>query len=143
MAREVYSRRSVIFDRTTEISIAVFGVVITFAMLVAYGRIVEIASCARRAGWKGGGGSVPTLCLLDPDGDIVRQLRRKGRARRHDGWVCYRTDLHLFVDSGLTIDIVESAVEAVPMAEELFASGCELLSASPRPDWSRPPGRRA
>ncbi len=38
---------------------------------------------------------VPEVCLLDPDGDIVRRLKAEGRARRHDGWVCYHTDLWL------------------------------------------------
>lgn len=33
--------------------------------------------------------AVPKVCLLDPDGDIVRQLRANGRALRHEGWVCY------------------------------------------------------
>ncbi len=27
---------------------------------------------------------VPDICLLDPDGDIVRQLKTKGSAQRHD-----------------------------------------------------------
>lgn len=36
---------------------------------------------------------VPKVCLLDPDGDIVHQLKADGRARRHDGWGCYHTDL--------------------------------------------------
>ena len=27
---------------------------------------------------------VPDLCLLDPDGDIVRHLRRTGQARRFE-----------------------------------------------------------
>lgn len=74
--------------------------------------------------------SVPRLCLLDPDGDIVRQLRQDGRARRHDGWVCYHTDLYVFVERGLTIGVVGCAVGAsfaVLVAEELFASGCEAL----------------
>lgn len=73
---------------------------------------------------------VPDLCLLDPDGDIVRQLRAEGRARRHDGWVCYHTDLHVFEQSGLTLGVVGCAVGAsfaVLVAEELFASGCRLL----------------
>jgi hypothetical protein len=37
--------------------------------------------------------AVPKVCLLDPGGDIVRQLRAEGRARRHEGWVCYHTDM--------------------------------------------------
>ena len=30
---------------------------------------------------------VPDVCLLDPDGGIVRRLKAERRARRHDGWV--------------------------------------------------------
>jgi uridine phosphorylase len=73
---------------------------------------------------------VPAICLLDPDGDIVRQLKAEGRAVRHDGWVCYHTDLHVFDQEGLTIGVVGCAVGAsfaVLVAEELFASGCRLL----------------
>jgi uridine phosphorylase len=74
--------------------------------------------------------TVPEVCLLDPDGDIVRQLKADGRARRHDGWVCYHTDLFVFEERGLTLGVVGCAVGssfAVLVAEELFASGCELL----------------
>jgi uridine phosphorylase len=74
--------------------------------------------------------SVPRVCLLDPDGDIVRQLRADGRGQRHEGWVCYHTDLFVFEESGLTMGVVGCAVGAsfaVLVAEELFASGCELL----------------
>lgn len=74
--------------------------------------------------------TVPKVCLLDPDGDIVRQLQADGRTRRHDGWVCYHTDLFVFDEDGLTIGVVGCAVGAsfaVLVAEELFASGCELL----------------
>lgn len=74
--------------------------------------------------------SVPAVCLLDPDGDIVRRVRAEGRARRHDGWACYHTDLYVFEEDGIGIGIVGCAVGApfaVLVAEELFASGCELL----------------
>ena len=74
--------------------------------------------------------SVPKVCLLDPDGDIVRQLKAEGRADRHSGWVCYHTDLFIFEENGLTMGVVGCAVGAsfaVLVAEELFASGCELL----------------
>lgn len=74
--------------------------------------------------------SVPAVCLLDPDGDIVSQIKAEGRARRHEGWVCYHTDLFEFEQDGMTVGIVGCAVGssfAVLIAEELFASGCELL----------------
>ena len=73
---------------------------------------------------------VPDVCLLDPDGDIVRRLMREGKAERHDGWVCYHTDLYIFENDGLTFGIIGCAVGAsfaVLLAEELFVSGCKLL----------------
>jgi len=74
--------------------------------------------------------AVPKVCLLDPDGDIVRQLRAEDRARQHEGWVCYHTDMWLFDLNGQEIGVVGCAVGAsfaVLVAEEIFASGCELL----------------
>src|SRR6202045_3836809 len=47
---------------------------------------------------------VPSVCILDPDGDLVHQLRHTGMAKRFAG-----------------------ASFAVLVAEELFASGCQLL----------------
>jgi uridine phosphorylase len=74
--------------------------------------------------------AVPKVCLLDPDGDIVRELQASGRARRYDGWACYHTDLFVADNAGLEMGVVGCAVGssfAVLVAEELFASGCELL----------------
>lgn len=74
--------------------------------------------------------TVPDICVLDPDGDIVRHLRTTGRAERHPGWACYHTDLYVFRHDGHEIGIVGCAVGAafaVLIAEELFASGCWFL----------------
>lgn len=73
---------------------------------------------------------IPEICLLDPDGDIVRALRRTGRARPSRGWACYHTELFEFDDAGLTFGIIGCAVGAafaVLLAEELFVSGCRFL----------------
>ena len=35
--------------------------------------------------------AVPDVCILDPDGDIVRHLRGAGQAAHHPGWACYHT----------------------------------------------------
>src|SRR5262245_31036168 len=73
---------------------------------------------------------VPFICILDPDGDIVRHLRRTGEARRFEGWPCYHTTLDTFVLAEQTVGIVGCAVGApfaVLVAEQLFASGCRLL----------------
>jgi hypothetical protein len=74
--------------------------------------------------------AVPEICVLDPDGDIVRHLRAAGHAERHPGWACYHTDLYVFRHEGHEYGIVGCAVGAafaVLIAEELFASGCRFL----------------
>jgi uridine phosphorylase len=73
---------------------------------------------------------VPPVCILDPDGDIVRRLRQDGRARPFKEWPCYHTQLDTFVLGGREVGIVGCAVGApfaVLVAEELFAAGCRFL----------------
>jgi uridine phosphorylase len=73
---------------------------------------------------------VPSVCILDPDGDLVRSLRSTGEARPFRGWPCYHTELDTFILAGREVGIVGRVVGAsfaVLVAEELFASGCELL----------------
>jgi uridine phosphorylase len=75
-------------------------------------------------------GSVPPVCVLDPDGDLVDYLERGGRAARSPVWACYHTDLIETEVAGARLGLVGRAVGApfaVLVAEELFASGCELL----------------
>lgn len=69
---------------------------------------------------------VPPVCILDPDGDLVRQLRQTGVAKRFAGWPCYHTELDTFDLGGHQVGIVGRVVGApfaVLVAEELFASG--------------------
>jgi len=73
---------------------------------------------------------VPAVCILDPDGDLVRRLKASGRARRLDAWPCYHTDLYAFALAGETVGIIGCVVGApfaVLVAEELFACGCRFL----------------
>lgn len=73
---------------------------------------------------------VPRVCLLDPDGDIVRYLRAEDRCMEHPGWSCYHTTLWTFDLDGVEVGVVGCAVGApfaVLVAEQLAASGCELL----------------
>jgi hypothetical protein len=75
-------------------------------------------------------GSVPEICLLDPDGDLVRHLVAGNQAFKCPHWACYHTDLYLFEQEGLQFGVVGCTVGAsfaVLVAEELFASGCGLL----------------
>jgi uridine phosphorylase len=74
--------------------------------------------------------SLPAVCVLDPDGDIVRHLLATGRARRDSHWACYHSDLYRFEHGGREYSIVGCAVGgayAVLVAEQMFASGCRLL----------------
>ncbi|WP_024506093.1 nucleoside phosphorylase [Bradyrhizobium sp. ARR65] len=75
--------------------------------------------------------AVPEICVLDPDGDVVRHLKRTGTGRIHEGWACYHTELLAFDLDGIgEAGIVGCAVGApfaVLVAEQLFASGCRLL----------------
>jgi uridine phosphorylase len=73
---------------------------------------------------------VPSVCVLDPDGDLVRALRDSGKAASFSGWPCYHTELDSFTLAGQEVGIVGRVVGAsfaVLVAEELFASGCRLL----------------
>jgi uridine phosphorylase len=73
---------------------------------------------------------VPDICVLDPDGDLVRSLRAKGVARPDPAWACYHTELHMLSEAGLDLGLVGYAVGApfaVLVAEQLFACGCRLL----------------
>jgi len=74
--------------------------------------------------------AVPKVCLLDPDGDIVRHLATTGEGQRHTGWACYHTDMWVTNLRGLPIGVVGLAVGApfaVLVAEQLSASGAELI----------------
>ncbi|PJG52508.1 uridine phosphorylase [Bradyrhizobium forestalis] len=75
--------------------------------------------------------AVPEICVLDPDGDVVRHLKQTGAGRVHEGWACYHTELLAFDLDGIgEVGIVGCAVGApfaVLVAEQLFVSGCRLL----------------
>ena len=74
--------------------------------------------------------AVPAVCLLDPDGDVVRHLTSTGQATEHPGWACYHTTLWTFALGGTDVGIIGCAVGAsfaALLAEQLAVSGCELL----------------
>ena len=74
--------------------------------------------------------TVPDICILDPDGDILRWLQADGRAQHLPAWACYHTNLFTFEHGPERFGIVGCAVGApfaVLIAEQLFASGCRLL----------------
>ena len=75
-------------------------------------------------------GNIPEVCVLDPDGDIVKYLLKTNQAELDKYWACYHTNLHKFQYNEHTIGIIGYAVGApfaVLLAEQLFVSGCKLL----------------
>jgi uridine phosphorylase len=73
---------------------------------------------------------IPPVCVLDPDGDIVRSLRKSCRAEHDQAWACYHTDLYRVRGDDYDLGFVGCAVGApfaVLVAEQLFASGCRFL----------------
>lgn len=75
-------------------------------------------------------GPVPDVCVLDPDGDIVRHLRATGLAKHDPTWACYHSELWRFDLGGREYGIVGCAVGAsyaVLVAEQMFAAGCRAL----------------
>jgi uridine phosphorylase len=77
-----------------------------------------------------GTATVPAVCVLDPDGDMLRQAKRAGRAAIDADWACYHTELYRVSEAGTELGMIGCAVGApfaVLIAEQLFACGCGLL----------------
>src|SRR6266446_3325877 len=55
---------------------------------------------------------VPPVCVLDPDGDLVRRLQGDGRCTTAPDWACYHTQLFRFVEAGIEFGVVPFAVGA-------------------------------
>ncbi len=77
-----------------------------------------------------GSAPVPAVLVLDPDGDIVEYVREAKGATPSRDWACYHTKLWEWQEDGQRFGVVGHAVGAsfaVLVAEQAFASGCELL----------------
>jgi uridine phosphorylase len=73
---------------------------------------------------------VPEICVLDPDGDIVRNLLKQDKCSLNPYWACYHSKLYNFELDSITFGIIGCVVGssyAVLVAEELFVSGCQFL----------------
>jgi len=73
---------------------------------------------------------IPSVCVLDPDGDLVTYLSNQGLTEKNKCWACYHSHLYTVDLDGVQIGIVPCIVGssyAVLVAEQLFVSGCELL----------------
>ncbi|HQT38588.1 MAG TPA: nucleoside phosphorylase [Acidocella sp.] len=75
------------------------------------------------------GTTIPEICVLDPDGDLLRYAQSHG-ASLCESWACYHTQMYVLEHGGRRFGIVGNAVGAafaVLLAEQAFASGCQLL----------------
>jgi hypothetical protein len=75
-------------------------------------------------------GSVPPVCVLDPDGDVVAHVRRTYEATPCPHWACYHSQMWTWRVGDISCGIIGHVVGgsfAVLVAEQLFASGCGLL----------------
>ncbi len=74
--------------------------------------------------------NVPSICLLDPDGDLADYLISHNLSIKNECWACYHSSLYSFQTDETTIGIIPCVVGssyAVLVAEQLFVSGCQLL----------------
>ena len=75
-------------------------------------------------------GTVPEICVLDPDGDLERHLHAAGELCEDENWGCFHTRLAVCAGAERPFGIIGRAVGAafsVLLAEQLFASGCRFL----------------
>jgi len=73
---------------------------------------------------------IPSVCLLDPDGDLADYLARERLSVKNSCCACYHSSLYSFQLGGMELGIIPCVVGApyaVLVAEQLFVSGCELL----------------
>lgn len=69
---------------------------------------------------------VPSVCLLDPDGDLADYLLKTNQASLNECWACYHSKMYNFKIDGIEMGIVPCIVGssyAVLVAEQLFVSG--------------------
>ena len=88
---------------------------------------------------------IPKICLLDPDGDILDYLIRTNQAVVNPCWAGYHTKMYQFKLKGIEIGIIGCAVGAsfaVLLAEQMFASGCQLLLSVTSAGIVNPPQNR-
>src|SRR5271166_2665562 len=55
---------------------------------------------------------VAPVCVLDPDGDLVRRLRQSGAGKHFPDWPCYHTEFDAFLLGGRQAGIVGRVVGA-------------------------------
>lgn len=73
---------------------------------------------------------IPSVCLLEFDGDLTDWLVATGRARVHPQWACFHTVMHTIEVDGNDCGIIARTIGgpyAVLIAEQLRASGAKAI----------------
>ncbi len=75
-------------------------------------------------------GEVPSVVVLDPDGDLLRHLRADRQVDLVASWPCYHSRMWAAAVGSLRVGIIPYVVGgpyAVLVAEQAFVCGCRLL----------------
>jgi len=51
-------------------------------------------------------GNVPSICVLDPDGDIVENVLARNQTRLNEYWACYHTRMYSFERDDMALGII-------------------------------------
>ncbi len=73
---------------------------------------------------------VPSVCLLDFDGDLTDWLVQAGLAKPHAAWACFHTTMYAFLIDGVECGIIARTIGgpyAVLVAEQLHVSGARVI----------------
>jgi uridine phosphorylase len=74
--------------------------------------------------------AVPSLCVLDFDGDLSDHLAAQGLSAPWSSWACFHTSMRAVTMEGLTCGIVPRTIGgpyAVLIAEQLWTAGAQLI----------------
>ncbi len=75
-------------------------------------------------------GPVPSVCVLEFDGDLTDQLVHQSIAHRFDGWSCFHTEMFAVMVDGALCGVIPRTIGgsySVLIAEQLIASGAEVV----------------
>jgi len=75
-------------------------------------------------------GAIPSLCLLDFDGDLTDWLVREGLAKPFPSWPCFHTTMFALDVEGVTCGVIARTIGgpySVLIAEQPAAAGVELI----------------
>lgn len=73
---------------------------------------------------------IPSICVLDFDGDLVDALKADGLVSKSKNWLCFHTAMAVLRIDGVEIGIVDRTIGgpyAVLVAEQMAASGAKVI----------------